>query len=347
MSRPAWSGVIEGFYGRPWTQAQRFELLDRLGAAGLNAYVYCPKDDLEHRARWRDPYDDAALERLGRVVGRAAAREVRFVYGIAPGLDVRYGEPDEVERLAAKLRQLLDLGCRDVAILFDDIRGELAPADRRRFGSLAAAQAHVTCEVWGRLDAERLLFCPTEYCGNMAGDVAGSAYLRELGRALPAEADVFWTGPDIVSERIEPAGVQELAEVLGRPPVIWDNLFANDYDVRRVHLGPFAGRPLALRDHVRGILLNPNCEHPANAVALETFARYLAAEGEWDPRAAYLDALRGWLPAWRTHGPAIDEDDLRAFGDCFYLPGQSGPDAAAWWAESSTTPSRTAACRRP
>ena len=56
-------GVIEGFYGRPWSQSQRLELLERMQQLGLNTYLYCPKDDLKHRALWREPY--TAEELLG------------------------------------------------------------------------------------------------------------------------------------------------------------------------------------------------------------------------------------------------------------------------------------------
>ena len=44
------SGVIEGFYGRPWSPEQRRELFGWLQRAGLKAYLYAPKDDLKHRA---------------------------------------------------------------------------------------------------------------------------------------------------------------------------------------------------------------------------------------------------------------------------------------------------------
>ncbi len=44
------AGVIEGFYGQPWTQAERFELFDWMASWGLNTYLYAPKDDLKHRA---------------------------------------------------------------------------------------------------------------------------------------------------------------------------------------------------------------------------------------------------------------------------------------------------------
>jgi hypothetical protein len=49
------SGVIEGFYGPPWSEAERLQLFATLQAQGLNTYVYAPKDDLKHRALWREP----------------------------------------------------------------------------------------------------------------------------------------------------------------------------------------------------------------------------------------------------------------------------------------------------
>ena len=48
------SGVIEGFYGRPWTEAQRVRMLDWIGQAGMNMFIYAPKDDIHIRARWRE-----------------------------------------------------------------------------------------------------------------------------------------------------------------------------------------------------------------------------------------------------------------------------------------------------
>ncbi len=38
-------GVVEGFYGRPWTSAQRKELFGKLNRWGMDSYVYAPKDD--------------------------------------------------------------------------------------------------------------------------------------------------------------------------------------------------------------------------------------------------------------------------------------------------------------
>ena len=38
-------GIVEGFYGNPWTHEQRLELLGFMASRGLNTFVYTPKDD--------------------------------------------------------------------------------------------------------------------------------------------------------------------------------------------------------------------------------------------------------------------------------------------------------------
>ena len=83
-------GVIEGFYGRPWTPAQRGRLFVQMAGWGMNTYLYAPKDDLYHRARWREPYPAAERAALAGLVAGAGASGVRFVYALAPGLDLNW-----------------------------------------------------------------------------------------------------------------------------------------------------------------------------------------------------------------------------------------------------------------
>ena len=54
-------GVIEGFYGTPWTHEERLDLIRFCGAHGLNTWVHAPKDDACHRKLWREPYPDDEL----------------------------------------------------------------------------------------------------------------------------------------------------------------------------------------------------------------------------------------------------------------------------------------------
>lgn len=336
MSRPAYlSGVIEGFYGRPWRHDQRLALFPRLAAWGFTSYVYAPKDDIKLRARWREPYDDAELAALGELVRACGEHGLRFGYAIAPCLDVRYADDNEAERLVAKVEQLVELGARDVLLLFDDVPHRLDDASRARFGGLAQAQVHLSEHLFDHLrrrvpDGRRLL-CPTDYCRRMA-DASGDdwAYLRTLGAGLGPDVDVCWTGDEIVSERIDAASLADVATALRRPPLIWDNLHANDYDLRRLYLGPLAGRAADLPGATAGFLTNPNTPFEANEIAFATLAAYLADPAGYDPTRAWEAALEAWRPAFGLDGgDTLDAGELRLLGELCYLPWSSGPRVEA------------------
>ena len=161
--------------------------------------------------------------------------------------------------------------------------------------------------------------------------LGGEGYLETVGRELHPEIGVFWTGPEIISREITVVHIAELSAKLRRPPIVWDNLHANDYDGRRFFCGPYAGRPPELRGAVGGLLVNPNCEFPLNYVPLRTLARFvnLPTAAPWDSREAYLAALREWWPSFATIGAPLGWDDFVLFCDCFYLPHEEGPEAEA------------------
>src|SRR5688572_16595787 len=114
------SGVIEGFYGQPWSQAQRFELFDWMQGWGLNTYLYAPKDDLKHRALWRELYSAFETENLESLIKACRQRNLQFVYALSPGLDIRYGDKAELTNIQKRFEQLLAPGCEHFALLFDD-----------------------------------------------------------------------------------------------------------------------------------------------------------------------------------------------------------------------------------
>jgi protein O-GlcNAcase / histone acetyltransferase len=328
------AGVIEGFYGQPWSLAERLELFDWMAGWGLNTYLYAPKDDLKHRALWRELYSAPEAAALGEVIRGCQRRSIRFIYALSPGLDIRYSSEAERLQLQKRFEQMLALGCQHFALLFDDIPGRMAAEDLKALGSFASAQSQVVNALfrWTREHSPngRFLFCPTPYCGQMAErKLGGDGYLATIGRELLPEIDVLWTGPEIISREITVAHVRALRNLLRRKPLIWDNLHANDYDGRRFYCGPYAGRPPELRSEVSGLLSNPNNEFPLNYVPLHTLAEFVGCAGEWDARKAYLSAMREWLPRFATIGQPVTVDDLILFGDCYYLPHEEGPHAEA------------------
>jgi hypothetical protein len=84
-------GTVEGFYEPPWSHAAHLAHLEFSAEVGLNTYVYAPKDDPHHRARWREPYPAAELARLSDLA--AAARR-----GDRIGSGRGAGQPDGAGR---------------------------------------------------------------------------------------------------------------------------------------------------------------------------------------------------------------------------------------------------------
>ena len=64
------SGVIEGFYGPPWTHDDRLAWIDRLCTWGMTHYVWAAKQEPRHRDDWAAPFTDDELVGFGELARR-------------------------------------------------------------------------------------------------------------------------------------------------------------------------------------------------------------------------------------------------------------------------------------
>uniref|UniRef100_A0A8C8FMZ9 protein O-GlcNAcase n=1 Tax=Oncorhynchus tshawytscha TaxID=74940 RepID=A0A8C8FMZ9_ONCTS len=302
-------GVVEGFYGRPWSMEQRKVLFQWMQRWELNTYLYGPKDDLKHRLLWREVYSPEEEGQLRTLIVESEKRGLRFVYSLSPGQDIVFSSACDLSLLKRKLRQVSKLGCQAFAILFDDIDHSLCQADSQAFSSFAHAQVSVANEIYRFLgEPPVFLFCPTEYCGSLCSpSVSKSPYLMTVGEDLLPNISIIWTGSKVISRELSVEGLSEVQSVLQRPPLVWDNLHANDYDSRRLFLGPFKGRYPQLATQLRGLLLNPNCEFEANYIPLHTLGTWYRTgreekkgkkrdeEHQYCPEMALSTALHDWM----------------------------------------------------
>ncbi|MEU9456384.1 beta-N-acetylglucosaminidase domain-containing protein [Streptomyces sp. NPDC048277] len=310
-------GIVEGFYGTPWTQRERLGQLDFAARWKLNTYIYTPKDDPYLRDRWRDEYPTAALTALRTLAARAAADHVRFVYALSPGTSICYSSASDLTALLTKLRQLWDgAGVRAFAVPLDDIEiGRWNCArDAAVYGTgraaVARAQAALLNEVRldflaGHPDAAPLITVPTEYDGARA-----SAYKTTLAAELDKDVTVMWTGPLVVSPGIGTAQAREASRLYGHRVVVWDNYPVNDYTAPNLLLGPYTGRDASLPGAVAGLLANPMNQAAASDPSLFSTAAYT-----WNPTAYRpAQALDAGLSVL-ADGDGTALTALRAFAD--------------------------------
>jgi hyaluronoglucosaminidase len=291
-------GVIEGFYGTPWSHAERLNQLDFYGRTKQNVYVYSPKDDDYLRARWRDEYPPTELARLTELADRAAANHVRFTYALSPGLSVCYSSDADIAALTRKFESLYDIGVRSFAIPLDDISYTKwnCPEDEGEFGTgggaAGAAQAHLLNRVWEEFtaahsDLQPLEMVPTEY-----SDLADTPYKKALREKLDPSVVVEWTGVGVIAPAITAEQVAQAREVYGHPILVWDNYPVNDYVTSRLLLGPYTGREPGVAQAATGVTANPMVQGEASRIALFTSAAYLWNPDAYDPRAAFLASVR-------------------------------------------------------
>lgn len=110
-------GVVEGFYGRPFTSDQRRDLFKKLKKYGHQLYVYAPKDDYKHRASWRELYTVEEGEHLQGLITAAKNSGIDFYYALSPGLDITYSAIKDIASLKRKLDQVSQFGCGELILL--------------------------------------------------------------------------------------------------------------------------------------------------------------------------------------------------------------------------------------
>lgn len=277
-------GIVEGFFGPPWSTAHRKAMFAFGANRGMNTYLYAPKDDPYHRERWRLPYPAAAWNDLCQLIDTAEAHGITFVYGFHPGKGLHFTSGDTVEVLLSKAARLYDRGVRTFAVLFDDIPSRLEfEEDVHTFaGSLAKAESLWLASILERQPTNwqtEWWFCPSRYTDDpLLSHTFGEfepGFLETVAAFLPGEISCFWTGPKVVSTEITLAHVQEIAQRIRHPLLLWDNYPVNDLSMRNeMHIGPLHGRDPRLPEAVTGHLSNPLLQEELSFIPLATCFDY-------------------------------------------------------------------------
>lgn len=292
--RPAFAvrGIIEGFYGTPWTHAQRLDMISFIAGHGMNTFVYSPKDDPLMRHAWRSPYTGADRERLSELIERCRQRDIAFVFCLSPGLTIQYSSAADRAALSEKYASIGDLGVDSFGLLLDDIPDELQhEADRAAFGSLVDAHVSLIESVYHAIQVrsprDRLWVCPTPYWGY--GD---EEYLVRLGRETDPRIEVFHTGRAICSATIDLADAATVTRSLARPVTYWDNYPVNDVAMGgELHIGPYRGRDRHLYRFATGVIANGMELAESSKIAFATIADYLRDPEGYDPEASWRAAI--------------------------------------------------------
>ena len=279
-------GVVEGFYGTPWSHEARLSLIDFYGRYKMNTYIYGPKDDPYHSSPdWRKPYPEDEAADIKELVEACRANYVDFVWAIHPGQDIKWNEEDYAA-LVAKFEDMYALGVRAFAIFFDDISGD--GANPYRQVELLNRLGEEFVKVKG--DVAPLIICPTDYNRSWANPTERGS-LAVYGRELDPSVRVFWTG-DYVCSDLTPATLEWVGSRIQRPALYWWNFPVTDYCRHIVMQGPVYGLDQTLTaENLCGFVSNPMEHAEASKLALYGVADYTWNIEDYDPLANWERGL--------------------------------------------------------
>lgn len=281
--------VVEGFYGAPWSQEERLDQFRMYGENKMNAYIYAPKSDPYHRDLWREPYPESELERMKELIQVADENKVDFVFGISPGIDIRFdGEEGEADfqALLNKAQTLYDMGVRRFSILWDDIEN-----------SQGAKHAEVTNRfndefVKVKEGVKSIITVPKDYWGSgMVDEGVIGQYTKDFAGTLHEDIEVMWTGIHVVpANGVSYEHASEISDIYGKKMMLWWNYPVNDYKEEKLGLGPIYDLDTNLDDKMSGFLVNPMRFAEASKISTLTGADYA-----WNTKN--YDADRSWNTA--------------------------------------------------
>ncbi|MEI9990776.1 MAG: beta-N-acetylglucosaminidase domain-containing protein [Rhizomicrobium sp.] len=288
-------GLIEGYYGTPWSWSAREKIIAALKPHGYTFYIYAPKADAFLRKRWRESHPAETAEALRDLAERCHAMGVRFGVGLSPYELYRDFHAEAQADLARKLAEFDSWGIDDLAILFDDMRGDLP--------NLARTQADIVHWVKARSKATRLITCPSYYTDDPVLDrffgKRPENYLEDLGRMLDSSIEIFWTGEEVCAREFSPGHLARVTAQLGRKPFLWDNYPVNDgvRMSRFLHLRAFTGRPASIAGHLAAHAVNPALQPTLSCIPAITLAESYRLGEAYEYGAAFTHAATALLGA--------------------------------------------------
>ena len=280
-------GLVEGYYGNPYSEADRMGLLQMFGEMKMNVYIYGPKDDAYHKSKWREEYPAELAKKITEYVNVAKANKIEFMWAIHPGEDIQWNATDRAN-IVNKLKAMCALGVRSFAVFWDDLWGD----DGTHGDEQAELMNYIAAELRKAYpDVKPLTICPTQYNRGWANSI----YLPALGDIMDSDINVMWTGNSVV-DMINYSDMTWINNQIKRKAYIWLNYPVSDYCINHLLMGPTHGNDLNIADMLSGFVSNPMEYAEASKVSLFSIADYTWNMPAYDSNASWEAAMKYLMP---------------------------------------------------
>lgn len=303
-------GLVEGFYGMPFTVDQILSMLDFFKLYKLNTFIYGPKADPYHAGSWYEDYPTTLTDEERKkglltqqdfvtITTKAKECNVNFVWAIHPGLHggMGFNSPSEmnpgIEKIMDKFDRMYQLGVRGFGVFIDDMT--FVPSSEMTAYLPAQVQAKLkakynTATATSDQKVSPLFFVPTAY--SIAHTVGSLIDLYDVDPDIV----VAFTGSDVWSN-ITDSNCKTMKQVINRNPLFWWNNNCNDNYDDRLYMNHMNYRYTAQNAPMTalgGVVFNTMQEASASKVFLFGGADYcwntasFNSQQNWEDCFAYL-----------------------------------------------------------
>lgn len=302
-------GIVEGFYGHPYSVESRLSLLDYCKRYKMNMYVYGPKADPYHAGKWREDYPATITDHqrhmglitqddLRTLASKSKACNVAFIWSIHPALEgggINFGNLDPgVEAIMEKFDHLYQLGIRHFGVSIDDMSGH--PYNQSELADKAQIKLYEKFNKPGIKPEQQvgpMLFVPTQYALNY-----GTSTLSSF-KNIHKDVLVAFTGYDCFSN-IRGSACNRMADLIGRNPIMWwNNPVNDDYDEFLYMHGLTARWTIEDKTPIstlQGLILNPMNQGQVSKIALFSSADYAWNPSKFNESESWQASLVSILP---------------------------------------------------
>lgn len=293
-------GVIEGFYGFPWSFKARADMIRDMSNFKMNTYMYAPKDDPYHREKWRELYPDKEAKEICQLAEIGKEENVDFVWMIHPGNDFQYGsEPyyancDDFDKLITKFEQLYNLGIRQFGISYDDLSDW---GTNLNCGNQHAEVLKRVKDEWipTKDDVKPLVTVGSRYNNGWGPDF--ETYTAKIMEVVDADDIILWTGRDTMSP-ISKEIFEVPKNTIGTDKNFsaWWNYPVNDYWDDRLLMQEFGTSVSNDVDNLNAFVLNPMNQAEASKVAIYSGADYAWNTADFESHSSWQRAIKELTP---------------------------------------------------
>lgn len=339
-------GVIEGYYGVPYSAEVTKDLFRFMARYKLNTYMYGAKSDPYHSRFWSQPYPETITEdqvRLGYlsqamlkdIAKVAHATKVNFIWAIHPGDAFTARDSKDINsRIMEKFESMYSLGVRQFGVFVDDVGVPYdAPSQKICADRLTELQEMVDAR-WNTAGASAdakvkpLHYVPQLYAYSWNTRENARQFFNSLS-GTPSKVNIYITGRAVwtVPNNYD---LDLVHEWLGRPVSWWWNYPCNDNDMSKLfpmdmysnfkdekHIDNLARLEDGLNTNT--LILNPMQQGEISKICLFSAADYAWNNAGFDNERSWSAAIPAtvgaeWAEAFRYVAPYLRYFDADAIG---------------------------------